>query len=136
MQGRCHNSEEGSVHHTAAQPCGRAFDYDRSLARLGGNPDLFAEIVVLFLEDAPELVTRARDCLNRKSLLELERAAHSLKGLSANFDATQLVSAASSLETMAREQDLERAAECFPELEREFTRLQTELQAFRDSIRH
>ena len=135
MEGRCHNSEHGSVPHTAAPPCGQSFDYNRSLARLGGNPDLFAEIAVLFLEDAPKLLTRARDSLDHQNLPELERAAHSLKGLSVNFDATQLVSAASSLEQMARAQDFERAAACFPDLEREFARLQAELQAFRDSVR-
>ncbi len=136
MEGRCRNPEDGSVRHMAARAGGRAFDYERSLARLGGNPDLFAEIAVLFLEDAPQLLTRARDGLDQQNLPELERAAHSLKGLSVNFDATQLVSAASSLEQMAREHDLERAAACFPDLEREFARLQAELQAFRDSVQH
>lgn len=134
MEGRCHNPEHGTMHQRAARPHDAAFDYDRSLARLGGNPDLFAEIVVLFLEDAPQLLKRARDGLVQQNLSELERAAHSLKGLSVNFDATQLVSAASRLEQMARARDLERAAACLPELEREFARLQTELQAFRDSV--
>lgn len=134
MEGRCHNSGPGCARHSTAPPHGASFDYDRSLARLGGDPELFAEIVVLFLEDAPQLLTRARDGLNQRNLRELERAAHSLKGLSVNFDALQLVSAASSMEQMAREQDLERAAACFPDLEREFGQLQTELQAFRDSL--
>ncbi len=133
MDGRGHNSETESARADSVRQPSAAFDYERSLARLGGNPDLFGEIVVLFLEDAPQLLTRAREGLDHQDLPELERAAHSLKGLSVNFDATQLAAASARLEQLAREHDFDRAAACFPELEREFTRLQRELMAYRDS---
>lgn len=109
---------------------GPAFDYECSLARLGGDPALFNEIVLLFLEDSPELAARARRGLQEQDLPELERAAHSLKGLSVNFEARALAAAAFSVEQHARDGDLERAAACFPEMESELEKLQAELAEF------
>lgn len=112
-----------------------AFDYERSLARLGGDPHLFDEIVVLFLEDSPQLLERARRSLEEQDMPTLERAAHSLKGLSVNFDAAAMASAAYSLEQGAHDGDLERARDSLHDMERELARLQADLSAFRDSKR-
>ena len=132
MDGRCQKPDTRSTLRPAMHE-EATFDYDRSLARLGGDPGLFAEIVVLFLEDAPQLLDRVREGLEQQNQAELERAAHSLKGLSVNFDAKRLSSAAASVEQHARENDLERAAACYPNLEQEFRRLKDDLVAFRDS---
>ncbi len=107
------------------------FDYDRSLARLGGDPRLFAEIVVLFLEDSPKLLEAARESIRQSNLPALERAAHSLKGLSVNFDAGQLASAAAAVEQSAHHRDGQRAQACFQDMERELGRLQASLNEFR-----
>lgn len=117
------------------RPSAPAFDYDRSLARLGGDPRLFAEIAVLFLEDSPKLIEAARTALEQNQLPELERAAHSLKGLAVNFDASELASAAAAVEQSAHHHDQQRAHACFLDMERELARLQSALQEFhaRDS---
>ena len=122
--------QSSSIHGARADA---AFDYDKSLARLGGDPALFAEIVGLFLEDSPELLERARRNLHEQDLHELERAAHSLKGLSVNFDAQAMAAAALTVEHHARDGDLERARACFPELEQEYERLQNDLIEFQRS---
>ena len=109
------------------------FDYDRSLARLGGDPRLFAEIVVLFLEDSPKLLDLARKSIEQSNLAELERAAHSLKGLSVNFDADELASAAAAVEQHAHHHDGQRALACFQDMERELARLQQSLSEFRSA---
>jgi HPt (histidine-containing phosphotransfer) domain-containing protein len=106
------------------------FDYDRSLARLGGDPQLFSEIVSLFLEDSPKLLQRARDSIAGCNMEELERAAHSLKGLSVNFDAVDLASAAAAVEQHAHHRDGQRAQACFQDMERELNRLQSCLNQF------
>jgi len=129
---------ESPGHHASAQRPetrrdGAAFDYEKSLARLGGDPDLFREIVSLFLEDSPELVDRARRTLRERDFPELERAAHSLKGLSVNFDAQRLAAAALCIEQHAHDRDFERAAACFPDLEQEYAKLQSELLIFQRS---
>jgi hypothetical protein len=110
-----------------------AFDYQRSLARLGGDPHLFNEIVVLFLEDSPQLLERARQGMQDRDMPSLELAAHSLKGLSVNFDADQLASAAYSLEQYAHDCDLERASASLADTELALARLQAELTDFRNS---
>jgi HPt (histidine-containing phosphotransfer) domain-containing protein len=103
------------------------FDYQRSLARLGGDPQLFAEIAALFLEDSPKLLERARVALRRRELAGVELAAHSLKGLCVNFDAEAMARAAAVVEQHAQERDQERAEVCFEELEQELSRLQRAL---------
>ncbi len=109
---------------------------ERSLARLGGDPALFVEIVGLFLEDSPILLERAQRGLRDQNLAELERTAHSLKGLSVTFNAHALSAAALSVEQHARERDLERAAACFADLEHELERLQGVLKRFQQSAAH
>jgi HPt (histidine-containing phosphotransfer) domain-containing protein len=108
------------------------FNYERALARLGGDPHLFNEIAVLFLEDSPQLLERAKQGLETRDLPSLERAAHSLKGLSVNFDAHQVASAAYSLEQCAHDGDMERATVCLADVERELARLQEDLAEFRN----
>jgi len=112
------------------QPAEIVFDYDRSLARLGGDPRLFSEIVVLFLEDSPKLLEAARTSMDQSNMAELERAAHSLKGLSVNFDAGELASAAAAVEQHAHRCDGQRAQACFQDMERELGRLQACLNEF------
>ena len=109
------------------------FDYQRSLARLGGDPALFLEIVDLFLEDSPQLLDNARQALAHSDLESLERAAHSLKGLSVNFDAEAVACLAATIEQHAREHDLQRVAACFPDLEVELNRLQSSLARLRQN---
>jgi HPt (histidine-containing phosphotransfer) domain-containing protein len=117
---------------TAEDAAGSTFNYERALARLGGDPHLFNEIAVLFLEDSPQLLERAKQGLHTQDLPSLERAAHSLKGLSVNFDAHQVATAAYSLEQCAHDGDLERAVVCLADVERELARLQEELAQFRN----
>jgi len=109
------------------------FDYDKALGRLGGDPVLFGEIVILFLEDAPELIDRARQSLAVEDLETLERAAHSIKGLSVNFEAQPLAVAAATLEKHARDRDLQRAVACFPEMEQQLQSLSAALAQFREA---
>ena len=116
-----------------AQAPGPLFDYDKALERLGGDPVLFGEILILFLEDAPELIDRARQSLADQDLETLERAAHSIKGLSVNFEAQPLAVAAATIEKHARDRDMQRAQACFPELEAQLKNLKSALSEFRKS---
>ena len=85
---------------------------------------------MLFLEDSPKLLETARKSLDESNMAELERAAHSLKGLSVNFDAGELASAAAAVEQNAHHHDEQRAQACFLDMERELARLQSCLNKF------
>jgi HPt (histidine-containing phosphotransfer) domain-containing protein len=111
------------------------FNFEESLARLGGDRQLFGEILDIFLEDAPGLLDQTVASLNAGDAPTLERAAHTLKGLSSNFTATSTVAAAYAVELHARERRLDQAAVCIPQLEIELARLEAALRAFRDEHR-
>jgi HPt (histidine-containing phosphotransfer) domain-containing protein len=111
----------------AGQP---EFNYQRSVARLGGDAVLFREIVELFLEDAPALLVQAHRSLANGDATTLERSAHSLKGLAANLDALTVVAAAQSIEQHAQQKDLSLAGACLPELAKRLQALQAALAKF------
>ena len=75
---------------------------ERVLARVGGDRELLAEISRLFIDDAPGYLDRIRRAIDASDGEALWRAAHSLKGAAANFEAEGLVTAARRLEEMGR----------------------------------
>jgi HPt (histidine-containing phosphotransfer) domain-containing protein len=107
------------------------FNHEESVTRLGGDEALFDDILDIFLEDAPKLLEQASTSLCSGDSETLERAAHTLKGLSANFTAPTAVEASYAVEILARERRLQSAALCFPRLEAELHRLEAALRDFR-----
>ncbi len=107
------------------------FDYQDCLTRLGGDTQLFNDILDIFLEDAPQLLEQAHSSLASGDAETLSRAAHTIRGLSANFAAAAVVAASYAVELHARERKLEMAAQCLPRLESELHRLEAALTDFR-----
>ncbi|MBW3597066.1 MAG: response regulator, partial [Planctomycetes bacterium] len=93
-------------------------DLDAALERMDGNYELLADMAGFFLEDAPELLDRIRDGIAGYAPEEVQRAAHSLKGLAANFNAQRTIETAKEIEYAAEAGDLPAAASRLPELER------------------
>ncbi|CAK9082411.1 Hybrid signal transduction histidine kinase J [Durusdinium trenchii] len=79
-----------------------SIDYKASLARLGGDEDLFLELVQLFEEDAPSLLDDIDAGVAKREDEQVARAAHSLKGLASNFGAQAAIEAALEVETAGR----------------------------------
>jgi HPt (histidine-containing phosphotransfer) domain-containing protein len=75
-------------------------DVDDALQRLGHDEDLFAEIVQIYLEDAPAMLQSIHDAVSQADARSLQRSAHSLKGLSATLSAEPVAAAAYRLEQM------------------------------------
>lgn len=120
-----------SAHNSVVNGGSKAiFNYEESLIRLGGDSDLFDEILGMFLEDAPALLQQASLSLADGDAETLERMAHTLKGMSANFNAAAAVEASYAVELLARERRLDKAAVCFPRLEDELHRLEAALRNF------
>jgi two-component system, sensor histidine kinase and response regulator len=101
-----------------------------SLSRLGGDPNLLCEIIQLFFEDSPELLERVRSCASAGKARETERAAHSIRGLTSNFDAQRAAAAAGEIEDLARIGRLREALLQLPKLEAELECLRNELKQF------
>lgn len=87
--------------------------YDRAetLRRIGNDEDLFTQMIEFFVEDAPPLLECLDAALDQGDIRGAERAAHSLKGLAANFSAQPAVAVAAQAEAFLREHNLAAARE-------------------------
>jgi len=106
-----------------SQEPGEQIDRASLLERVEGDHELLTEMIHLFQEDAPNLLTAMRDALQRGDMAVLERSAHSLKGAMSNFSAKATAAAALQLEKDAKNKDAESAKESLVEVERAVKRL-------------
>jgi PAS domain S-box-containing protein len=100
-------------------------DIVSALARVEGNPDLLKEIVALFREELPELLTTLREAVTAGDASAVERAAHKLKGSVGNFAAQPAFEAALKLEVLGRNNSLSEAELAYAQLEKEIHRLES-----------
>jgi two-component system sensor histidine kinase/response regulator len=77
------------------------------LERVEGDQELLAEMIQLFLADAPQLLNAMRNALLQGDMILLERSAHSIKGAAGNMSAEVTVGAALRLEQSAKIGDAE-----------------------------
>ena len=104
-------------------------DYDASMRRLGGDKELFAEFVQIFMTDAPRLVSDLEIAVESGDCRAVHQAAHSLKGLMSNFGAKPCCALALEFEVAGREQDVSSVKDEVPKLKQIFNRLCDELRA-------
>jgi two-component system, sensor histidine kinase and response regulator len=79
------------------------FDYESSLRRMGDDQELFQEMLGLLKADAPTLLVALRQARAAADVAAVQRAAHTLKGLAANFSAARAVAAAAKVEQLAKQ---------------------------------
>ncbi|HVJ85985.1 MAG TPA: response regulator [Caulifigura sp.] len=94
-----------------------------ALARLGNDQQLLRDMAGFYIEDVPLLLGELRTALETGDRELATRSAHSLKGLSANFEASFAVGVALAVETSARNGDLQKAAGGVEELDHEVGRV-------------
>jgi len=87
------------------------------LERLEGDEELLAEIIKLFVEDAPRQLVTMRAAIQQGDMVVLQRAAHSMKGAAGNFYAHVTVAAALELEQNAKNLDGESSKASLAKLE-------------------
>jgi hypothetical protein len=80
----------------------KIFDHEGSLLRMGNDHELFHEMVLLLRTDAPPLLAALNSAHREGDPQRLQRAAHTLKGLAANFGAERTVAAAADVEKLAK----------------------------------
>jgi HPt (histidine-containing phosphotransfer) domain-containing protein len=103
-------------------------DLKAALKRMGGDISILQQLVQYYHEDVPPLIDRLHAGIAAENHLEIQQAAHSVKGLVVNFDAEASSHAALQLEQMARSRDLTKAEQALEDLEREITRLNADLE--------
>jgi len=81
------------------------------------------ELVAIFHQECPTLLAEIDRAIAQKDSKSLRRAAHTIKGSAALFEAEETVARAKVLENMGRESQFEGAPEAFVALRDEVTRL-------------
>ena len=111
-------------------------DHRGTMHRLGGNEQLFYDLVRFFLEDAPVVLAELGTALTSNDAKGVERAAHSLKGLIANFGAKEATTLAAELQRFGRDQRLVEGQHVYQRLETEVNLLRRELEGYQARAPH
>lgn len=90
----------------------------------GDNDEFLREITGIFLEDTPQRIAELDESLATADVPRFTRAAHSIKGSSANLGAMALRAVAEKLEHEARTQGLAGVSPLLTSLKQEFDRAQ------------
>ena len=93
----------------------------------GDNDEFLREITAIFLEDTPRRLAELDESLAAADVSRFSRAAHSIKGSSANLGAMVLRGAAEKLEHEARHNGLSGVAALLAAVKAEFERARGEL---------
>ncbi|MCS6863759.1 MAG: response regulator, partial [Gemmata sp.] len=112
----------------------KPFDRQQALQRLGGDEQLLAEIVSVFLSDAPQFLSELQGAIAAGDIPLVKRTAHSLKGAAGYIGGQLVAAAAATLERMADDNDLSLAHEAFATLRQHMDQLQTALRENRELI--
>jgi HPt (histidine-containing phosphotransfer) domain-containing protein len=87
----------------AAAPAPAVIDRRHALERLGGDEELLAEVIRLFLEDCPQQLAAIKSAVDARDGEHIRSAAHALKGAAGNLSATDLFKAAEVMERLGAE---------------------------------
>jgi HPt (histidine-containing phosphotransfer) domain-containing protein len=93
----------------------------------GDNDEFLREIAGIFLEDTPQRLAELDQSLAAGDTPKFTRAAHSIKGSSANLGAMLMRSVAEKLEHQSRTEGLAGVAALLEQLKVEFVKANTEL---------
>ena len=119
---------------TASAPAASAFDIEAALRHVEGDRELLDEIVRIFSDECPRNMTEIQNAIRAADSSALERAAHTLKGASANLCATGVTRAAADLEHSARAGDLTQARDQFRALQGAVEQLLHELEGISGKV--
>ena len=102
----------------------RVLDLAGTLENLGGDPELYQEILDFFLEIVPQQLDDLQAVLEAGDLAAVDLQAHSMKGGAANVGAVRMTAVARELENLAKNGSLDGAAGLVAQLRTEFAALQ------------
>jgi len=94
-------------------------DEEGLISRLGGDTELLSELVTLFADDVPARLDELKSAVAARDVTEIQKHAHTLKGVVSNFCATKAYQAATDIEMLARNGTLDGVDEACASLDRE-----------------
>jgi HPt (histidine-containing phosphotransfer) domain-containing protein len=106
-------------------------DSRAALTRLGGDADLYSDLIGFFLVDAPELIQDLWKAVEAEDPKEIRMKAHALKGLIAGCGGLRAMGVAQSIENVAQSGDPEELPALVQSLEEEVECLTRSLLPYR-----
>jgi two-component system, sensor histidine kinase and response regulator len=106
------------------------FDKEELLERVDNDMELLGHLFELFTRDYPTLLDEIQQAIDSGKVEDLQRAAHTLKGMLGNLSAHDIAKRALTLENMGREETLDGAEDILERLEGEVACLGGALQEF------
>lgn len=106
------------------------FDYQASLRRMGQDGNLFREMVGLLRDDGSRRMHDVTAGLTERDANRVRHAAHTLKGLTANFSAARAVEAAEKVERLATAEKWDELEPATANLEAALAELLVALKSF------
>jgi len=111
-------------------PVAQEFDYQLGVQRVGGDREIYKELLNDFVQELPEKLKTMYSCYEKKDMEGLYRAAHNLKGVSANLGALQLSEYARGLETQVGESYTEQVESMITDISNAADRLKASVLSF------
>ena len=124
-------ADDTAADDTASEPC---CDPQAAMARLGGDEQLYGEVVGRFLEESQETLDRLGAAIGAANADQVHRIAHGLKGLAAMCGCMAVALAAAELEQQGRQQQLDKAPAGLAKLQRVMQRTRQELAPYARSL--
>jgi HPt (histidine-containing phosphotransfer) domain-containing protein len=94
----------------------------------GDGGEFLREIIAIYIEDTPKRIVDMKKCLASGDVTTFTRAAHTIKGSSANVGAQVLKAIAERLEALSRKEGLAVVEPLIADCEEEFARVATALR--------
>lgn len=116
---------------TMADPTRGIFDPAKMYQNIGGDSELFAQLVRLFLDRHQTMLADIRTALADADSIAVERMAHTFKGTAGNLCASEVALTAGRLEAVGRLNTLHDAPPVYAQLELEVARLVRVLESYR-----
>lgn len=132
-------SQEQNPKHAAQLAYGSSslFNESKVMLNLGADRHLVQILAGFFVESMPDLIEELSHAIHRKSLPDIERLAHSIRGLAATFSPAGILEAARRIEVCGRSGDLNDVEQLFHYLRQDVHTLTCELQEYcSESFQH
>ncbi len=98
-------------------------DKESALERIGGDEELYNDIIDIFFEDVPEQLGVLKDALSKQDRIVGERQSHSLKSAAANIGGEAMRQACWKAEKSFKTEPLETLIDLVNSMEAEFNKL-------------
>jgi len=117
-----HTTEEVAGSPESTHEC--PIDFDKAMENLGGERELFEEVLQLFVQTIPQIQQDLETAIASKDASRLRLVAHGLKGSAANVCAESARQVAEQIEGMAKREDFTEVDKAFADLDTHLKRLQ------------